>query len=354
MDWRNDMSMDASFFGAMEAARRGAAAQTPVTQEESSRKGNFIEQQTGNRRGGIDTIAQTATSGTTTSGEDQYWQWRQTQDQLAIQQANDSLIQQITGIFSEYGLTSLYNTIVDYVKRGYSGDAIAVLLRQTPEYKERFPAMASLSAKGRAISEGEYIAFERNASSLERAYGLPTGMLGKDAITSLLTNEVSAAELEDRVTMAAAGAFQTAPEVKQVFEQYYGIGSGGLTAYFLDPAKALPLLERQYVSSQIGAEAAMQDVTVQAMTSERLFEQGISREEARQGFGQVAGMGALTQGRGDVVSQQDLISGTFENNEQALASIERAQRARAGRFQGGGGFATTQQGVSGLGSAATR
>lgn len=337
------MSVDTSLFGAMRAAQSGAVAQAANQMYESK---DAV-------RAGAQQAAPEANE-TAPSAEDQYWSWRKGQDELQIRQANDSLIQQLTGIFSEYGLTSLYGTIVDYVKRGYSGDAIAVLLRQTPEYKERFPAMAALSAKGRAISEGEYIAFERNAASLERSYGLPAGMLGRDTVTSLLTNEVSAAELEDRVTMAAAGAFQTSPEVKQVFEQYYGIGSGGLTGYFLDPAKALPLLERQYVSSQIGAEAAMQDVTVQAMTSERLFEAGVTREQAREGFGQVARMGAFTQGRGDVVSQQDLISGTFENNEQALASIERASRARTGRFQEGGGFATTQQGVSGLGSAATR
>lgn len=288
------------------------------------------------------------------SAEDQYWEWRKSQDQIDTRNAQNSLIQQITGLFAEYGLSSLYNTIVGYVQQGYSPDAIAILLRQTPEYKERFPAMAALSAKGRAITEGEYIAFEKKASSLERAYGLPAGMLGKDAITTLLTNEVSGQELEDRVTMAAAGAFQTSPEVKQVFEQYYGIGSGGLTAYFLDPAQALPLLERQYVSSQIGAEAAKQDVTVAALTSEQLFEQGVTREQAREGFGQVARMGALTQGRGDVATQQDLISGAFGNDEQALASIERAARARTGRFQQGGGFAATQQGVAGLGSAATR
>lgn len=336
------MSVDTSLFGAMEAARRGARAQQGP--------GSPSRQQVPDKGDDTTNVA----TDTTPSAEDQYWNWRKTEDQNQIRQANDSLIQQITGIFSDYGLSSLYGAIVDYVQRGYSPDAIAILLRQTPEYKERFPAMAALSAKGKAISEGEYIAFERKASSLERAYGLPTGMLGKNAITTLLTNEVSGQELEDRVTMAAAGAFQTSPEVKQVFEQYYGIGSGGLTAYFLDPSQALPLLEKQYVSSQIGAEAAMQDVTVQALTSERLFEAGVTRDQARQGFGQVAQMGALTQGRGDVATQEQLISGTFENNQEALASIDRASRARAGRFQQGGGFATSQQGVSGLGSAATR
>jgi hypothetical protein len=341
------MSVDTSLFGAMQAAREGAAAQRRNAMYASKDAVSFSVP-------GPSTPDPAPSPTAEKSSEEKYWDWRQTQDEVETRNARNSLIQQITGIFAEYGLSSLYDTIVGFVQQGYSADAIAILLRQTPQYKERFPAMASLSAKGRAISEAEYIAFESKAASLERAYGLPMGMLGKDAITTLISNEVSGQELEDRVVMAAAGAFQTSQEVKDTFAQYYGIGSGGLTAYFLDPEKALPLLERQYVSSQIGAEAAMQDVTVQAMTAERLFEQGISREEARQGFGQVASMGALTQGRGDVVTQEQLISGTFEQNTDAQRAIERAQRARTGRFQEGGGFATSQQGVSGLGSAATR
>ena len=123
--------------------------------------------------------------------------------------------------------------------------------------------------------------------------GFRAGMLDKDAITNLLTNEVSGRELEERVTLAAAGAFQTSPEMRDTFQRFYGIGGGALTAYFLDPDKALPLLNKQYASSQIGAEAAMQNVTIQARLAEEITEAGIGREEARAGFGRVAGMQSL-------------------------------------------------------------
>lgn len=342
----------------------GITATPSVSQSDLQRMATGMDQlnaeiaQVGTTGGGGDTGGGGGGGGetqdTTPSAEDQYWSWRKAQDELQIRQAQDSLIQQISGIFTEYGLSSLYNKIADYVRAGYSGDAIAILLRQTPEYKDRFPAMEALSKKNRAITEAEYIAFERKAASLERAYGLPTGMLGKNAVTELLTNEVSGQELEDRVTMAAAGAFQTTPEVKAQFEQYYGIGSGGLTAYFLDPEKALPLLEKQYVSSQIGAEAAMQDVSVQQAVVERLYEQGVDAAQARQGFGQVSRMKTFTQGRGDVVTQEQLMSGTFGQEEASLKAIERAAKSRTGQFQQGGGYTASQQGVGGLGTAATR
>ena len=275
---------------------------------------------------------------------------------MAAQEANrrTNAIAVIRGLLQQYGLESLYNTIVGYVQDGYDADSVMALIRTTPEYKQRFPAMEELSKKGRAITEAQYIAYEKEAAGLERQYGLPAGMLGKDAITNLLTKEVSARELEERVVLAAAGAFQTTPEVQRTFQEYYGIGPGGLTAYFLDPDVATPLLNKQYVSSRIGAEAARQDISVDKSLSELLQLEGVTADEARVGFGKVAEQRALTAGRGDVVSQRQLIGANLQGDVAAQMDVERAQLARTGAFQGGGTqFMTTQAGPVGLRSAAT-
>lgn len=268
-------------------------------------------------------------------------------------QRSQNAIATMKALLQDYGLNSLYERVVGFVKEGYDPEAISVLIRTTPEYKQRFPAMEALGKKGRAISEAEYIDYERTASNLERRYGVPTGML-MGSVSELLTNEVSASELNDRVLLASAASIQAPQEVKDTFMQYYGISEGGLTAYFLDPDKATPLLEKQYATSLIGVEASRQGVGMDVYGSENLANLGITQEQARQGFGRVAGAQSLTQGRGDVVSQQELLSGTFEQSEQSLKNIERASKARTGRFQEGGGFASSAQGVGGLGSAATR
>ena len=282
-------------------------------------------------------------------------QLKQERDILAAQETRrqDNAIATMRALLQDYGLNSLYDRVVGFVRDGYDPEAISVLIRTTPEYKQRFPAMEALSRQGRAISEGEYIEYERTASGLERRYGIPEGML-MGSVTDLLTNGVSTVELNDRVLLASAASIQAPQEVKDTFMQYYGISDGGLTAYFLDPDKATPLLEKQYASSLIGVEASRQGVGIDVYGSENLADLGITQEQARQGFGRVAGAQSLTQGRGDVVSQQELISGTFGQSEQALKNIERASKARTGRFQEGGGFTSSNQGVTGLGSAATR
>jgi len=254
----------------------------------------------------------------------------------------------LQGVMNEYGLGDLMSQITTWVQDGLDGDAIMMKVRETDSYNRRFPAMKALRSKGRFIDEASYIEFERTAAQLERSYGLPAGMLDVGTVTRLLENEVSLRELEERVTLAAVGAYQTSNEIKQQFKDYYGIDQGGLTAYFLDPDKAMPLLNKQYASSVLGAEGQMQGIGVGREMAEELTNMGVSREEARAGFGRVRGQQGLMAGRGDVVNQDELIGANLMNQEDAQRNVERAATARIGRFQGGGGYQTQQTGVRAL------
>jgi hypothetical protein len=264
-------------------------------------------------------------------------------------QRQQNAIAVVQSLLNQYGLSGLYNTIVGYIQQGYDADTVMVLIRTTPEYKKRFPAMEALAQKGRAISEAEYINYEQAASGLERRYGLPSGMLMGN-VTKLLTNEVSATELNDRVLLASSASIQAPTELKQQFQQYYGIDQGGLTAYFLDPDVATPLLEKRYASALIGREAAAQGIGLDVYGAENLQGLGITQEQARTGFGEVAGARELTAGRGETVTQGELIAGTLGQDQAAQQRIERTRQSRAARFQGGGGFATGEGRVA-LGTA---
>jgi hypothetical protein len=275
------------------------------------------------------------------------------QSRLAEEKRQKNAIATLSALMSDYGLESLMNKIKSYVKDGYEADAVMAMIRTTQEYKDRFPAMATLAKKSRAISEGAYIEFERTAAGMERQYGLPSGMLMGN-VTNLLENEVSATELNDRVLLAAASAYQAPQEVRDTFQQYYNIDSGGMTAYFLDPEIATPLLQRQYGAAVLGSEASRQSVQVESGLAEELVSMGISQEQARTGFGEVARRRSLTEGRGDVVTQEQLIGGQLMDSQEAQQQIQKAAAARVGRFQQGGASVTGRQGVTGAGSAATR
>jgi hypothetical protein len=257
-----------------------------------------------------------------------------------------NVIAVVRATFEEYGLGSLVPQIIRYAQQGYEGAAIGFLLRETPEYQARFPAMKALAQKKRAITEAAYIAYERTAASLERQYGLPKGML-ENSVTNLLTNEVSVEELNERVLLASAASVNAPESMRQTFRNFYGVDA--LTAYFLDPEIATPLLQKQVATAEIGEAAMRMDVGIGVDMATQLQELGISRDQAVGGFAQVGRGRSLQSGRGDVVSQQQAIEGTFGVNRESEQALERAALARTGRFAGGGSFASEREGASGLG-----
>jgi hypothetical protein len=279
--------------------------------------------------------------------QEQQQAWEERMAAQMQEREQRQVIQTVQALFAQYGLQSLNSVIEDYARQDLSPDAIGIVLRETPEYKARFPAMASLIAKRRAITEADYIGYERTAAALEQQYGLPRGMIMGN-VTNLLENEVSLTELNDRVVLASAAAIQAPEEVKQTFRDFYDIDTGGLTAYFLDPQVAAPLLEKQYATTLIGTEARRQGIGIDVYSAENLQELGVSQEQARTGFQQVRRGQPLTEGRGDIVSQQQLVEGTFGASEESRQAIERAAGGRVGRFQQGGSFVAKTEGVTGL------
>jgi len=284
-------------------------------------------------------------------GYDPFAAYSAAQD-IEYQQRINNVIAVVTALFKEYGLESLTSKVIDYARQGYDADAIGVMLRDTPEYKARFPAMATLMSKKRAISEAEYISYEKQAAALEKRYGLPGGLV-QGAVTTLLENDVSASELQDRVVMASDAALQAPQELRDTFRNYYGIDSGALAGYFLDPALATPLLQKQYVSSQIGSEAMRQNVGIRVDVAENLQQLGITQDVAREGFSDVSRQMAFTGGRGDLVSQEQLIGGNLLQRQQDIQEIERVAQTRLGRFQSGGSYVQESGGVSGLRGSST-
>lgn len=266
--------------------------------------------------------------------------------------AKQNAIATLKGIFNTYGLSSLYGKIEQYVQQGYSGDTVAIMLRAEPEYAARFPAMAELASKGRAISEAAYIDYERTAAQFEKQYGLPSGMLTGN-VTNLLKNDISATEMAERVQMAASNSLLAPQELKDTLSKYYGISGGGLAAYFLDPTIAEPILQKQAAAARIGSEALRQGIGMDVYGAENLQSLGVSQEQARQGFQQVAGARELFSGVGDLTSEQEMISGLLAGNQEAMAGVQRAAGARKARFQQGGEYLATSGGAVGLGTAAT-
>ena len=256
----------------------------------------------------------------------------------------------ISSALSQFGLSSLSDWAWNHFLA--TGDVNQVLLdlRQQQAYKDRFPAMGALDAAGNSISEAAYVNYEQSVRSLLQSYGVVRGMYDTSSdIANLLVKNVSPSEINDRLSIAAKAAIQAPQEVKDALASRYGVSTGGLVSFYLDPDKSLPLLQQQYVSAEVQGAAAQQKIAIDAATADRLAQEGVSYAQAQQGFGQVQSMNPLTAGGGERADQKTLIDATF-GDARAQTKVARIQKGRTAAFQGGGGAAESSTGVSGLGT----
>lgn len=260
---------------------------------------------------------------------------------------------QLTALLQRYGLQSLTTWASDAIIRGLSAEEIELQIRDRPEFKARFPAIFDREKVGLpALSVDEYLAYEQFASQAASAFGVT---LTKQEVDSLLSADVSTAELEDRIGIAAQAVYQEAPEVRDALQRLYGIGAGDLVKYWLDPKKEAPVLQRRFAAASIAGEASRVgfDYQLSAAQAETLFEAGLTADEATGAFGQLIEAEELFQSVDQTEQdigldqQLQLISG----NQDVASQVERRAQKRVARFQEGGSFASGREGLAGLGSA---
>jgi len=262
----------------------------------------------------------------------------------------------LNAVLGDYGLASLGNMVQQWLVQGLSEDEIAQRMRDTSEFKTRFPAIEARKKAGlSAISPGEYVAYERNARQLMRAAGLPQGFYdGDEDFTRLLTNDLSLSELGDRVALAANASFRMPKEDRDALTRF-GMSPGDITAYWLDPDVAQPVLERKYAAAQLaGASSRATYATLDETTATGLATLGVTAAEGEAGFTSLANQrelfSAMDSGE-DNIDQGTQLDAQFRGDSNARRRVEQRARRRSATFEGGGGFASSQGGLVGLGDA---
>lgn len=260
----------------------------------------------------------------------------------------------IVGFLSRYGLGNLGEWAWAEYLAGSSIDQIMIDMRDRPEYKAKFPAMEQLAQEGRAITEEQYMSYERSTRQLLQSWGIPQGMYDTPAsISKLLINDVSEAELNDRLSLAASAAYTAPAEVRQALTERFNLSPGDLVGFWLDPDKALPIIQQQYQSAEITGASRQQGVDVAYDIADKLAQQGVTYAQALQGFGEVQATEGLAAGQGEVASRDARVAAAF-GDAAAAQQVQRVQDSRRAGFRQGGNAAETQEGVTGLGSAGTR
>jgi hypothetical protein len=189
-----------------------------------------------------------------------------------------------------WGLESLAPKVIDFVNQGFIGDTILLKLQETPEYKTRFSGNeARLKAGLAPLDPQTYLGLENSYRSILRNAGVPQGFYDTaDDFSTFIANDVAPAELKQRTDIAELSLNGADSFYTNSLQQMYGITKGDMLAYVLDPQRALPFINRQVQAAQFGAEAARQGLQTTTPMAETYAGLGVTQQQARQGFEQVA------------------------------------------------------------------
>jgi hypothetical protein len=246
----------------------------------------------------------------------------------AAETTRKNAIDVLTERFQRYGLGSLVNKIKELAIDGATEATITLGLQETEEYKTRFKANEARIKKGLAVlNPGEYLNVEDGYRQVLRAYGLKQ-FDTDEYVSQFIANDVSAAELSNRVVTAVQRVQNADPAISRQLRDFYGIGQADLVAYVLDPNQQFQKIERQVAASEIGVAAARQGLQTGVSVAEQLAAQGVTQAEAQKGYATIADILPTAEKLSDIYGTTLEGYGQTEAEQEVFNSLASAQRKR--------------------------
>lgn len=270
----------------------------------------------------------------------------------AEQQAREAAGAWLKNILSQYGMGSLAGSVDNLVRQwGTNTEVIALKLKDTTEYKDRFKGLLKLQGKGITDirSEADYIRTESDYRQVFREAGIQSflGDAGstteRDAIAELVGDyTVSVDEVRSRVQDAQRVVADTAPEVRDALQRFYNVSAADLVAYTLDPsrtknrindianaaivggyAQRSGLMSDLSTAEQIGGLAQGNDISVQNITAQMTNAAGTKDSTVR-----------LADIENSSLTDSEILQSEFDLNDQSKKKIKGLQSRERARFSG--------------------
>jgi len=284
--------------------------------------------------------------------------------------ADESALGAITDVLDQAGLSSVATTAWDQLNNGVPASQIISDIRSGNPlygnaYAQRFPGMAALAAKGQAITEADYISKEAADTQLLNQYLGPqaaTAFANTAYLGTLIGNNVNSADLQSRLVAAQNSVSSLDPNITQYAKDTYGLDSGHLAAWALDPNQSLQVIQQQSQAMQIGGAALQQGFKgglgvngeLSQTQAQNLANANVTQAQAQAGFNNIGQEGQFsTQLPGDIanaLTNQQLINAQFKTNASDVIAFNRLQQQKVNEFNEGGAIASGATGVTGIGA----
>lgn len=298
------------------------------------------------------------------NSEQAYWDQQKAYAEQARQAQQNQLLAVTKAFFERAGMAEFLAGMEKWVRAGYEGDSVMVMLANDPDYKaawdKRFAG--NLIRREKGLSEllpADYVEMEQGYKSLMLKWGAPATLFdSNDDFAELIGKDVSVTEANDRLAEASGYVnYQGNENVRGQLRDIYGMEDNEMFAYVLDSDRTLDYLQsesrRNLNRANVGGAAATQGVSISQQFRDeiaKMYESASAANafsDANSKFGQVAAeaplytrLGALSS---EVATSDELVRDQFAmaggenvgNKKKALASQERS------RFSGQSGLGST-------------
>ena len=265
----------------------------------------------------------------------------------------------IARYLSQYDLQGLDEFVYDLVFRQniVSEAQLKTRIRDTEVYRERFKGNIDRAAAGLNVySEDRYIELENQYRYYRGLSGMPEGFYDSNAdIANFIANDVSPDEYYARINEGYSAVRNADPEVVSELQRLYGVNESDLAQFFLDPERTRERLKQQAQTAIIAGEARQSGVDIGLAQAEELQRQGITQQQAQQGFQAIEQSQELFQATTEEqqagmvgLSQEEQIAGVFGTSGAAQQRLRQRARRRQAAFEGGGRFAGQGAELTGL------
>jgi len=256
-------------------------------------------------------------------------------------------------------------------------ETAAIDKRIAAEYAAAFPGLADFNKNPNAqhMTEIQYNDYGNRIRDTATQYGVPASFLNQKEIGTLLNGHVSANEFQQRVVDIYNVVQNADQNVRNTLANQYGISSSNLLTYMADPTKALPMMQRQIASAEIGDYASRVGLSGLGESGQNQLAEMAKLAATAGGNNLGIGVGQIenslltasrdvsltkaTPGAAPATVDTNTLIGSqiagFGGTNQVAAQTEvaRAESAKAAPFEKGGGYDASNKGVTGIGSART-
>lgn len=235
------------------------------------------------------------------------------------------------------------------VKDGITPDNIGLIIpdiQNTESWATRFPAWKD---RPTGMTVDQYFLAENAYRDALHDYGMPSGFYDSYSdLGNFIANSVSEDELRTRLSDADTLVKSVDPTVRNLMAQFYGLSTGDVAAYFLDPKRADQIIKQQYETANVAGWAQRAGFGIDDMTRyEELYRKGVTVDQAASQYGTIKSLadtvGGIAGVYGDKYDQSDAENDVFfGQSEKRRKLVSQESATFSGSSRGSTGSASRQ------------